>query len=170
MKKNDLLLIKDMTEEEKFQIEQEIANGTCKIGYSDLETAEKNKLTPEEVSKLNSQPRLNAAILHLHRNMTRWAVYPGNVPPVTGNQIGYLSPSQFGGLSYRIMWSTEYKDVVCIWTESYGYVNIYAPIDWDSCRRPGSPCQSCYNPHHPDEYNWNVNHNGHNHYGGEIIG
>lgn len=93
--------------------------------------------------------------VHLHKHMVRWAVYPTNVTPVTGNQCGYLAPATYGGLTYRILDDiTGYPDVFSIQTDSFGKVNIYIPKDWDSCwtRITDSKCPGGYVAHHPYAY------------------
>lgn len=69
--------------------------------------------------------------LNLKPSVSSWRVYPTNKSPVVGNEVGYLSPSQYGGLSYEIL-GTPQADVYTIKTQSFGTVNIYAPRDNDS--------------------------------------
>lgn len=62
--------------------------------------------------------------LHLSAAATRWAVYPLNRAPVVGNQIGYLAPKRYNGLSYEILrWAQP--NVAVIKTGSFGEVQIY---------------------------------------------
>lgn len=62
--------------------------------------------------------------LYLPKTAKSWRVYPTNKAPVVGNEVGYLYPSKFGGLTYDIL-ATPQKDVVTIQTRDYGKVNIY---------------------------------------------
>lgn len=123
-----------------------------KEGYESEEAAEKARIT--KVEKSVSTFSVSEFALCLHRNMARWAVYPTNVTPVTGNQCGYLSPQAFGGLKYQVLWRAPYQDVYCIETQDFGKVNIYAPTDWDSCfvRPITRSCINNFYPHDPDKY------------------
>ena len=48
--------------------------------------------------------------------------------PVVGNECGYLLPSKFGGLEYKIQgWSQD--DVAIIETRDFGQVQIYVAPD-----------------------------------------
>ena len=119
-----------------------------KEGYESEEAAEKAR-----IAKVGRN--ISDLALCLHRNMVRWAVYPTNVTPVTGNQCGYLAPQAFGGLKYQVLWNAPYKDVYCIETQDFGKVNIYAPVDWDSCWvRPHNlrSCQNNFYPHDPNQF------------------
>ncbi|WP_404450227.1 N-acetylmuramoyl-L-alanine amidase [Sutcliffiella horikoshii] len=69
--------------------------------------------------------------LNLMPHISTWRVYPLGVPLVAGNEVGRLGPSQFGGLSYRIL-GTVATNSYTINTESFGRVNIFAPRDADS--------------------------------------
>ena len=62
--------------------------------------------------------------LHLPSTATTWRVYPMNVAPVVGNEIGVLYPSKFGGLTYDILGWTQ-PDVAIIQTRDFGKVQIY---------------------------------------------
>lgn len=66
--------------------------------------------------------------LNLNKNVERWRVYPTNKSPVIGNEVGFLSPSKYGGLTYKILANPQ-TDVYTINTTSFGTVNIYAPRD-----------------------------------------
>jgi len=63
--------------------------------------------------------------------MNSWGVYNPNGPYVSAHVIGYLAPSQYGGLSYAVIGKPA-TDVYLIQTESFGQVAIYAPADEDS--------------------------------------
>lgn len=69
--------------------------------------------------------------INLKPHVTKWNVYNLKSAPVSGNQCGTLSPSQFGGLSYEIL-KTSQTDVYEIQTSSFGRVKIYVPVDNDS--------------------------------------
>lgn len=76
-------------------------------------------------------PPSNKRYLNLSPKVTSWRVYPTNKQPVVGNEVGFLAPSQFGGLSYEIFGNPS-ADVYTIKTSTFGTVNIYAPKDGDS--------------------------------------
>ena len=63
--------------------------------------------------------------LNLDASATSWNIYPTNVSPVVGNEIGKLTPSAYGGLSYQIL-ANPMTDVYTIQTAMYGKVNIYS--------------------------------------------
>ncbi|AJD92888.1 N-acetylmuramoyl-L-alanine amidase [Jeotgalibacillus malaysiensis] len=69
--------------------------------------------------------------LNLAPHMDSWRVYPFGVSPVSGNEVGNLAPSRYGGLSYEILGQPS-PNLYTILTESFGRVNIYAPEDNDS--------------------------------------
>ncbi|MFS0672247.1 N-acetylmuramoyl-L-alanine amidase family protein [Ornithinibacillus sp. 179-J 7C1 HS] len=78
----------------------------------------------------NSQPsgnldRSTGKHLHLPSSATSWRVYPLGVSPVKGNEVGFLNPAKFAGLSYEILGSTQ-PDVYIIETSDFGRVQIYA--------------------------------------------
>ncbi len=62
--------------------------------------------------------------LYLPETVSKWRVYPTNVPPVVGNEKGYLNPAKFHGLEYDII-AYPQKDVVTIETRDFGIVNIF---------------------------------------------
>ncbi|ODR25330.1 hypothetical protein BHQ19_12735 [Mycolicibacterium porcinum] len=51
-------------------------------------------------------------------------MYPTDKPAVVGNEIGYLNPSLFGGLTYQIIAEPQ-AGVYTINTRDYGQVNIF---------------------------------------------
>ena len=66
--------------------------------------------------------------LYLPESADTWRVYPLNVAPVVGNECGFLYPSKFFGLTYKIKgWSME--NVAIIDTRDYGRVQIYVAPD-----------------------------------------
>lgn len=69
--------------------------------------------------------------VNLKAHMTSWNVYCVDGPYTYGNEVGKLSPSKFGGLSYKIL-EKKANDVYKIKTESFGLVAIYVPRDNDS--------------------------------------
>lgn len=69
--------------------------------------------------------------LNLKPHVPSWRVYPTHLAPVIANACGSLAPKQFGGLSYEILCNPQ-TDVYTIQTQSFGRVNIYAPMDADS--------------------------------------
>ncbi|GIO25963.1 N-acetylmuramoyl-L-alanine amidase family protein [Ornithinibacillus bavariensis] len=63
--------------------------------------------------------------LHLPKKESSWRVYPLGVAPVKGNEIGFLNPAKFGGLTYEILGRSQ-SNVYIIQTSDYGRVQIYA--------------------------------------------
>ncbi|CDG02090.1 Putative N-acetylmuramoyl-L-alanine amidase family 2 (fragment) [Clostridium chauvoei JF4335] len=85
------------------------------------------------VVKVESQQQSELAsglYLNLKPHMESWSIYNMNVKPIKGNEFAYLAPSQYGGLSYRII--EDRGDVKVINTSCFGTVQIYAPKDNDS--------------------------------------
>lgn len=76
-------------------------------------------------------PEVGLGYLNLKPHMTSWRVYPVDGAYVKGNEAGYLAPSKYGGISYKIL-EKKATDVYKIKTESFGVVSIYAPKDNDS--------------------------------------
>ena len=75
-------------------------------------------------------PKVTKYYLNLLPHVPTWRVYPLNVSPIVGNEIGKLAPSTYGGLSYEIL--EDKGDIKIINTQSFGKVQIYAPRDNDS--------------------------------------
>jgi N-acetylmuramoyl-L-alanine amidase len=63
--------------------------------------------------------------LHLPKSESSWRVYPLGVAPVKGNEVGFLNPSKFGGLTYEVLGTTQ-ANVYIIQTSDFGRVQIYA--------------------------------------------
>lgn len=62
--------------------------------------------------------------LYLPEEADTWRVYPLDKAPVVGNECGFLYPSKFFGLTYKIKgWTGE--NVAIIDTRDYGRVQIY---------------------------------------------
>lgn len=76
-------------------------------------------------------PDSGLGYLNLKPHMQAWRVYAVDGPYTTNYAVATLSPSQFGGLSYKI-YEKKATDVYKIKTEMFGYVAIYAPRDNDS--------------------------------------
>ncbi|GAB6168323.1 hypothetical protein JCM1393_07830 [Clostridium carnis] len=85
---------------------------------------------PENVSSIRPNTS-KKRYLNLSPNVATWRVYRTNVAPVIGNEVGYLAPAQYGGLSYEILGNPQ-VNVYTIKTGAFGEVNIYAPRDNDS--------------------------------------
>lgn len=188
-----IILIEEMTKEEKEQVEKEIAEGTCKVGLSAKEmynvlveqgVIEKKALLRAEQEELSEEQCLDilnelnekfiqegktsladeiqsrgiagnggSLMANLHRHMTRWAVYKPGVVPVSGNQCGYVAPATYGGLSYEICAWTQWPEVGTINTGSFGWVNIWLPIDEDHCKEIWSPAgKLCWNDYYRHYY------------------
>lgn len=62
--------------------------------------------------------------MNLPSNADSWRVYKINVQPIKANACGFIKPSKFGGLSYKIL-GNPMQDVYTIKTDSFGTVNIY---------------------------------------------
>ena len=56
---------------------------------------------------------------------TSWRVYPLSKSPTVGNEVGFLNPKKYGGLTYEILGNPS-PDVYTIKTDSFGKVNIFA--------------------------------------------
>ncbi|ASN05958.1 N-acetylmuramoyl-L-alanine amidase [Virgibacillus necropolis] len=67
----------------------------------------------------------SAKILRLPESAGSWRVYPLDRSPVKGNEKGFLRPSKFNGLEYKVLGS-PLKHVYTITTRDFGKVNIYA--------------------------------------------
>lgn len=110
---------------------------------ADENVVEKEQLTeanlvPIKAMTMSTMDLLpSVEVLNLHSNMDRWAIYRCGVLPVKGNEFAYVTPKQWGGLSY-VCRPGAYQDVVEIQTQQFGYVQIYAPRDQDSCRGGGT--------------------------------
>ena len=76
-------------------------------------------------------PDSGLGYLNLKPHMATWRVYPVDGAYTKGNEVGYLAPKTYGGLSYKI-YEKKATDVYKIKTETFGYVAIYAPKDNDS--------------------------------------
>ena len=79
----------------------------------------------------SGSPSSSRRYLNLNKSVATWRVYSLNRAPVIGNEVGFLAPSRYGGLSYEILGNPQ-SDVYTINTETFGRVNIYAPRDNDS--------------------------------------
>lgn len=62
--------------------------------------------------------------LYLPATADKWRVYPLNKGARVGNEIGFIFPKKFGGLTYSII-SMPRPDVAIIETRDYGKVQIY---------------------------------------------
>lgn len=76
-------------------------------------------------------PEVGLGYLNLNPHMSSWRVYPVDGPYTTNYAVGALAPTQYGGLSYKIL-EKKAIDVYKIKTEAFGVVSIYAPKDADS--------------------------------------
>lgn len=93
--------------------------------YFSVTTSEVAKYTGSaNISQTNTSQTNNTKYINLPSGATSWRVYKTNVQPVKANACGYLKPSKFGGLSYKIL-GNPMKDVYTIQTDSFGKVNIY---------------------------------------------
>ena len=67
----------------------------------------------------------SGSTLRLPGTVSKWRVYRENGPYTVGNEVGYLNPAKFGGLTYEIK-GDRMNDVVVIDTQDFGRVAIYA--------------------------------------------
>jgi len=63
--------------------------------------------------------------LSLPASESSWRVYPLDKAPTKGNEVAFLNPAKFGGLTYDIL-DNPSPDVYTIKTGDFGAVNIYA--------------------------------------------
>ena len=76
-----------------------------------------------------SQPKEEEGqTLILPADAITWRVYPLDKAPVVGNECGYLLPSKFGGLEYKIQGWTQ-DDVAIIETRDFSKVQIFVAPD-----------------------------------------
>lgn len=73
----------------------------------------------------DNQQRPTGRKLHLPASASSWRVYPLDAASVVGNEIGFLRPSKFGGLTYEILGNSQ-SHVYIIQTRDFGIVKIYA--------------------------------------------
>lgn len=81
----------------------------------------------QESSETESEPDLQGSgkILELPSSASSWRVYPLDVAPRVGNEVAFLNPAKFGGLTYEIL-DSPLPNVYTIRTRDFGTVNIYA--------------------------------------------
>jgi len=84
-----------------------------------------NKLNDETTEQPSEQKHRT---VYLPANINQWKVYKLNDKPVTENAEWALTPSRYGGLTYKIL-DEPYPNVVTIMT-SRGKRNIY--VAWDT--------------------------------------
>ncbi|MFS7399047.1 SH3 domain-containing protein [Carnobacterium maltaromaticum] len=75
--------------------------------------------------------------LNLPATSTSWRIYGLNSSPVAGNEVGFLNPSLFGGLSYSIL-SDRGNGVYEISTRDFGRVQIYGAASTGATVKGGS--------------------------------
>lgn len=80
--------------------------------------------TPSQPSKKPTRWINSGSTLHLPGTVSKWRVYRENGPYTVGNEVGYLNPAKFGGLTYAIK-GDRLNDVVVIDTQDFGRVAIY---------------------------------------------
>lgn len=73
--------------------------------------------------------------INLYAKRANWAVYNTGGPYSGAYAVGYLNPSLYGGLSYKILESLG-NDLYVIATESFGRVAIYVPNDTEGLTWP----------------------------------
>ncbi len=78
----------------------------------------------------NAAPKapLGTHTISLSASVERWRVYPLNKPARVGNEIGFLLPKKYGGLTYDILGNPS-PNVYTIQTRDLGKVNIFADGD-----------------------------------------
>lgn len=87
-----------------------------------------NVVYPVATNTGNTSGSSSKKYVNLHAVRETWAVYPLDKQPVKANACGYLSPKQYGGLSYLVLESLGCC-VYVIETSSFGKVKIYCPGD-----------------------------------------
>lgn len=97
----------------KAQFAADVANG---IGSS-------NEVNPDPIQPPVTTPSTGKT-LNLPGTSTSWRIYGLNSSPVAGNEVGFLNPSLFGGLSYSIL-ADRGNGVYEINTRDFGRVQIY---------------------------------------------
>lgn len=80
------------------------------------------------VAEDNNKPADIYPTVHLPAAANTWRIYPLNKAPVVGNEMGYLLPGKFGGLTYEVVGRLQ-ADVVTIKTRDFGEGNIYVGSD-----------------------------------------
>ncbi|MEF9935852.1 SH3 domain-containing protein [Carnobacterium sp.] len=103
----------------KAQFSADVANG---IGSA-------NEVKPDPIQPpVNPSPPVTTPstgkTLNLPGTSTSWRIYGLNSSPVAGNEVGFLNPSLFGGLSYSIL-ADRGNGVYEINTRDFGRVQIY---------------------------------------------
>lgn len=83
---------------------------------------------PNKLPKSAAEAEETALTLKLPASINAWRVYPLNKQPVKGNEVGFLNPTKFNGLEYRIH-GNPLPHVYTIITRDFGKVNIYAGPD-----------------------------------------
>ena len=73
--------------------------------------------------------------INLYAKRSSWAVYNTGGPYSGAYSVGYLNPSLYGGLSYKILESLG-SDLYVISTEAYGRGAIYVPNDTEGLTWP----------------------------------
>ncbi|PPA71899.1 N-acetylmuramoyl-L-alanine amidase family protein [Jeotgalibacillus proteolyticus] len=69
-------------------------------------------------------PAVGQEVVHLPPAASSWRLYPTNKAPVKGNEMAFLNPAKFGGLSYTII-ARPQANVVTIQTSQFGKGNIF---------------------------------------------
>ncbi|MFS7399998.1 SH3 domain-containing protein [Carnobacterium maltaromaticum] len=64
--------------------------------------------------------------MNLPGAVTSWRIYGLNFSPIARNEVGFLNPKLFGGLSYSIL-ADRSNGVYEISTRDFGRVQIYGP-------------------------------------------
>ena len=105
----------------------------CKSGYNVYNSkGEVIHSNSQVINKPTTQTATSTKkYLNLNPNVTSWRVYPLSKNATIGNEIGFLAPKQYGGLSYEILESRN-NNVYIINTQVWGKVQIFAPRDNDS--------------------------------------
>ena len=75
------------------------------------------KQTPKPVAK--------KTYVQLAKHEPTWRAYRLGAKPVTGNEIGFLAPRQYGGLEYQILGYENNGTCAIIQTQAFGKVKIF---------------------------------------------
>lgn len=82
-------------------------------------------LRPRSEKMIGGQVESSAGLVTLPASAGSWNVYRENGPYTTGNQIGKLAPSLFGGLTYSILGWKAGNTCAVIQTRDFGRCAIY---------------------------------------------
>lgn len=98
----------------------------------------KRKLTDAGYDAVEVQTQVNAMAnankqkkeyVTLPANNATWRAYRLGVPPVAGNEEGFLAPAKYGGLTYEVLGYEDAGQCAVIQTSAFGKVKVYIGKD-----------------------------------------